>query len=246
MTPEVTSLLADLQDGRPVLSHDMTVVHAQIEGRPVRFAVDMENDPVQRNHRLGQFYEGKELRSLRAVFPEGGVFVDAGANVGNHGLYAALFLGAGMVVPIEPNPLAFRLLIQNVLLNGLLHKFDLTKLGVGLSDSEADGFAMEARERNLGAAKMLPGEGDLQVFSGDALFADIAPDFIKIDTEGMELAVLRGLEQTIAKHKPVLLVEVDNANEQAFLEIMEAAGYKVAETIQRYRLNKNYLMRPVT
>lgn len=244
MTPQISKILKRLRLGRPVQSQRLTLTHARINDQRVVFCTDMKNDPIQRNHRRGRFYEAKELGKLAKHFPKGGTFIDIGANVGNHGLYAALFLGAGRVVAIEPNPLAYRLLVQNVLVNRLEDIFDLSRLGVGLSDSEADGYGMQKRERNLGGAKMLEGEGKLQVFRGDTLLEGENPAMIKIDVEGMEMAVLAGLEGLIATHKPLLLVEVDNENEAAFMGWVERAGYEVAETVQRYRLNKNHFLVP--
>lgn len=244
MNPEIERINKRLRLGRPVQSRPVEMTHAHIQGRSVIFCTDMKNDPIQRNHRRGGFYEAKELNGLKAIFPKGGTFIDIGANVGNHGLFAALFLGAGRVVPIEPNPLAYRLLVQNVLVNRLTDIYDLTMLGVGLSDTEQGGFAMEKRARNLGGAKMLSGQGDLQVFRGDTLFADEKPAMIKIDVESMEMQVLRGLEGVLAKHRPILLVEVDNENEPEFLEWARASGYDIAETVQRYRLNKNHILVP--
>jgi hypothetical protein len=103
---------------------------------------------------------------------------------------------------------------------------------------------MQQKKRNLGSAKMMPGEGDIAVFPADDLLAGETPAMIKIDVEGMELAVLGGLEKTIAAHRPILLVEVDNENEEAFFGWAEGAGYVAQSTVQRYRLNKNHLMVP--
>ncbi len=244
MTPEVERILKRLRLGRPVSSRAIELTHARIQDKRVTFCTDMEHDPIQRNHRRGQFYEAKELNGLKEVFPKGGTFVDIGANVGNHGLFAALFLGAARVIPFEPNPLAYRLLVQNVLVNLLDDIFDLSRLGFGLSDTGEGGFAMEKRARNLGGAKMLSGKGKLQVFRGDTLLETETPAMIKIDVEGMEMGVLGGLSKVISTHKPVLLVEVDNENEDAFMAWAKTAGYDVADTVQRYRLNKNHLLLP--
>ena len=245
MTPEVKRINKRLRLGRPVTSRPVQLTTARIRDRRVIFCTDMENDPIQRNHRRGQFYEAKELAGLAELFPTGGTFVDIGANVGNHSLYAALFLGAARVIAFEPNPLAYRLLVQNVLVNGLEHVIDLSRLGVGLGARDEGGYSMERRRRNLGGAKMLPGDsGKLRVLPGDTLLEGEAPALIKIDVEGMEMPVLEGLKATLRQHRPVLLVEVDNANEAAFMEWAEAAGYDVARTVQRYRLNKNHLLIP--
>lgn len=244
MTPEVGRILRKLEQGKPIAAENMTITHTRVAGRRVSFCTNMENDPIQRNHRRGRFYEQPELGKLKALFPQGGTFFDVGANVGNHTLYAGLMLKAGRVVPVEPNPRAYRLLVHNVLINGLEGVVELGKLGVGLSDRRAEGYAMEDRERNLGGAKMLPGAGELVVLPGDELFAGEVPDLIKIDVEGMEMQVLAGLDATISRHRPVLLVEVDNQNEAAFMEWVVGHGYDLAETVQRYRLNKNHLLLP--
>lgn len=244
MTPKIARLQKRLNLGRPVVVDGMTLVHTKVEGVRVVFCTNMENDPIQRNHRRGRFYEHKELKQLRDVFPEGGTFIDIGANVGNHSLYAAMFLKAGKVVPFEPNPKAFVLLAQNVLLNRVDDIVDFSRLGVGLSDKTEDGFAMQAKTRNLGSAKMLSGKGNIAVHPADDLLDGETPDLIKIDVEGMEMQVLGGLEKTIATHKPKILIEVDNTNEEAFMAWADAAGYDVAETTQRYRLNKNHLLVP--
>lgn len=242
MIPRIKRIQKRLRLGRPVESVSLQLVHARVQERPVIFCVNMENDPVQRNHRRGQFYEMSELSRLSSIFPQGGVFVDIGANVGNHTLFAALFLGASQVIPFEPNPKAFELLVSNVLVNGLRDKVDLSRLGVGVSDVEAGGFAMQERDRNLGGAKMLEGQGGLQVHPGDALLSEVTPDFIKIDVEGMEMQVLAGLSGVLERARPVMMVEVDNEVEAAFLDWVAAQGYAVLSTHQRYRLNKNHLI----
>ncbi len=233
-----------LARGKPFAFSNVDVISCRIHGRDFRFAVDMVNDPVQRNHRRGQFYEAAELNEIKRIFPLGGVFVDIGANVGNHSLFVAGFLSPSRVIPFEPNPAAYKLLLANVALNGFSSVFDLSNIGVGVSDAPGGGYAMEQRARNLGGAKMLPGEGDLQVVAGDEVLPKVQPSMIKIDVEGMELKVLNGLKQTLERCRPVLLVEVDNDNEDAFLQWMGDAGYTTVKKMQRYRLNKNYLVRP--
>lgn len=235
---------AALAGGAPCVFGGTDVVACTIAGRPFRFAVDMERDPIQRHHRTGQFYEARELDLIKRVFPFGGTYVDIGANIGNHALYVAGFLSPAKVIPFEPNVAAYKLLLANVALNGFAPVFDLSWIGLGLSDGPGAGFAMEPRNRNLGAARMLPGQGDLQVIAGDQALADVTPDFIKIDVEGMELPVLKGLEATIARAAPWMLVEVEQKNDVGFAEWVARMGYVIDTEIKRFDAGGNYLIRP--
>lgn len=242
LVPAISRLMKRMRLNRPIVSGKIRLVHAVVQGMPVTFCVDMKNDPIQRNHRRGTFYELPELTGLKRVFPEGGVFVDIGANVGNHTLYAALFLKAGRVIPVEPNPLAYGLLVQNVLVNRLSDIVDVSKLGVGVSDTRAGGFAMEPRKRNLGGAKMLAGEGEIEVYPAADLLEGVTPDLIKVDVEGMEMEVLSGLDPVLERSRPTILIEVHNDNEAAFFDWAAAQGYGLVATHQRYRKNKNHLI----
>ena len=244
MTPEVRKLLASLESGGPLNTGQMELVHCRINDRQVTFCVDMEKDPIQRHHRHGKYYETPELEFLRTIVKPGGIFIDIGANTGNHALFFALELRASRVIPIEPNPLVYRLLISNAAVNGLLDVIDLGFLGVGLSDKQEGGYAMEQRARNIGGARMLPGAGDIETHPGDALFGGLAPDFVKVDVEGMEMQVLRGLETTIATHRPLLFVEVDVGNDAEFHAWRDRNRYDTENVWQRYKANRNYLLTP--
>lgn len=246
MTPQVRALLDRLAHGEGFSQPGTTRTQCRIRGRDLVFCTAMEHDPIQRKMRSGAFYETSDLYLLDGHFPAGGTFVDVGSNIGNHSLYFAVMLGAGRVIPVEPNPVCWRLLVENVLANGVLDRFDLTRLGVGLGEARSGGFGMESRERNLGAAAMIAGEGDLEVWRGDDLLADVRPDFIKIDVEGAELGALRGLSGVITRHRPNLFVEVAEENDAAFRAWCDAAGYEIALTRNRYRHATNYLALPRT
>ncbi len=230
--------------GRNVIFPDVTVSQCQIHGRPFTFATSMRRDPAQRALRNGGFYEAPELNDIRGQFPLGGTFVDIGANVGNHSLFVAGFLAPTRIIPFEPSPIVGRLLLANISLNGFAPVFDLSFLGLGLSDCDGGGFAIEERDHNLGAAKMIEGAGDLRVIRGDDALKAVDPSFIKIDVEGMELKVLSGLSATIDRARPSMLVEVDNSNFEEFQDWLVDTRYKVIRTRQRYPDNKNHLIRP--
>lgn len=220
------------------------VTEAVIGGDTVFFATNMRRDPIQRAHRTGQFFEAKELALLHELFPAGGHFVDIGANVGNHTLYAALKLKAAKVTPFEPNPAVSSLLAANVALNRLSGIVDLSFIGFGLGESNSDTFGLEARSSNLGATKMLPGEGSVPVRRGDELLAGAKIDAIKIDVEGMEMQVLRGLTKVIAATRPMIMIEVPRAHDPEFQDWMKAQRYRTVHALPHFVILTNYLVVP--
>lgn len=240
---DLNALRWAIRKGRPVVVPDIDVAVCDIEGQSFRFASDRLEDPIQRQNRNGRFYEEEELALIKSHLKPNATFVDIGANVGNHSLYVAAFLKPFKVIPFEPNPLAYKLLLANVVMNRFQDVFDLQHIGLGLSDTNEHGFAMSAQERNLGGARLLAGGGDIETVTGDDALAGEAPDFIKIDVEGMEMQVLAGLDATIARAKPMMLIEVDLAHEAAFQTWRGAQNYEVVEEFQRYQANKNYLLR---
>jgi FkbM family methyltransferase len=239
---DVSAAQAALSDGLPVAFPPFEVVHAP--GMGLTLCLNMARDPIQNAWRQGKFFEAKELEMLVHYVKIGAHIIDIGANIGNHALFFATRMAATRVVVIEPNPLAMAPLMANVLLNKLDGVIELGLLGVGLSDAAEGGYGMKRHDRNLGATRMFPGKGNLQVHRGDDLIEDEVPDLIKIDVEGMEIKVLSGLSKTISAHRPVILIEVDEENAAAFEAWRHAHRYEVADMVRHSRKNCNYLLTP--
>lgn len=220
------------------------VVRTTILREPILFTVNNADDAIQKHHLRGEFYEPEELAIIARHFPIGGHFLDIGANIGNHTLYVGKFLHASRIVCIEPNPPAIALLESNVWLNGLTRIVDGNYLGTGLSDTAQENVAMRYHHSNLGAGRVVPGEGEIRLERADVLLAGQRFDLVKIDVEGMELAVLAGMSGLLAEHRPKMFIEVDNANADGFTAWLAEAGYEVLEEFKRYRVNTNYLVAP--
>ena len=212
---------------------------------PVHFCTDNPKDRIHINHARGSFYEERALQRIAAHMPAGGVFVDAGANVGNHTLYMLLLGGAGTAMPFEMNPRALKLLLANIHLNGLADRVTLDTLGYGLGGAARDGVALHSPKGNLGWTRVdCSAEGDVSIRTGDELIDGRPVDFIKVDVEGMEVEVLMGLQETIAARRPGLFVEVDHENRAAFDWLMTDWDYRLVESFSPSNINQNLLLLP--
>lgn len=194
------------------------------KGYPVLAAVP--SDALGQHIFLDGLYEEDLLLALfdavlarrRAQF-EAAVALDVGANVGNHALFFARRFR--QVVAFEPNPPVAKLLEANVALNDA---DNVRVVPVGLADESRDLLFIQDESGNLGGSGFADGAGParagrtrvLPVRRGDeelerlALAGRVA--LIKIDVEGYELQVLKGLARTIARESPLILFESNRAS----------------------------------
>lgn len=95
----------------------------------------------------------------------------------------------------------------------------------------------------LGATRLVPdAAGSVPVRRLDDLA--VGPvDLLKIDVEGMEMAVLAGAETTIARDRPFLFIEILDASIPDFLHWIDAVGYRI-EKLFPDKTHCNYLLAP--
>lgn len=212
--------------------------------------MDDRNDFIQRYHVRGEFYEARVLEYISKFIPPQAIYCDVGANVGNHVIYVGKYLNPKKIIPFEPNPRARMLLTANISANGLDDVTDLANVSLGFSDQAADGLFVEAPARNLGAGRLVSvgaagiAAKGVAVRRGDDLLADVCPDFIKIDVEGMETDALRGLQATIARARPVIFVETTEDTLADVQKILADHEYTIMQDFVFYRKNHNLLAVP--
>lgn len=157
-------------------------------------------------------WEPEVTGAIRALVRPGWRVLDIGGDAGYHTLLFAQAVGPqGSVQVFEPIPAAQQRIQENVALNGFqnvtLHPF---ALGV-----EKGSFVLERplEASRLNPGKTAAGEGDIQVKV--ERFDDLPPeitavraDLVKVDVEGAELEVLRGMEAFVAAHRPAFVLEL--------------------------------------
>lgn len=181
-------------------------------------------------------YDGNTLQSIRDVLalikPQ--TSLDIGANIGNHALVIAPLTKS--LIAFEPVTFIYKVLKNNLAQNKFDNAFAVN-YGLSLDHSTKEIFIPE--NGNLGSSSLEAVEGvgrflEIKTVNGDEYLKEhqeTAIDFIKMDVEGHEAPALLGLENTIHKHQPLLLLEWKSANTTKSFEDLDLfrklfAGYK--------------------
>lgn len=148
----------------------------------------------------------------------GGDFIDVGANVGFFSIHLAKQPGSQKVLAIEPNPRAFEYLQRNLEQNNVADKIEIVRCAAASKSEELELVSFEGREEYSSISSNIhpsvqglePTRYKVQADPLDSILEGrgLTPGLIKIDAEGAELEVLKGMEATMQTHRPTLLCEV--------------------------------------
>ncbi len=221
-------------DDAPQIQAHGVIVSWPHRGQEVRFHLENRFDLIGRDLFNGRFFEEEELTHLASLVRPGGTCVDIGANIGNHSVFFGKILGAAKVIAVEPGDWGYPRLCFNLALNGLTgcsvtHKLALSdRAGRARMDFWAPG--------NHGTLAIHDGAGgeEVTLVTGDSLLEGEDVALIKIDAERHEDHVLRGLEATLARCRPVLLLEAAQTDRAATEARLAALGYRTDRAFERY------------
>ena len=154
-------------------------------------------------------WERQEADQLRALLGPGMTFVDVGAHVGYMSLLAASAVGpTGRGYAFEPEPGNFRLLTANLANHGVEHVHAVP----AAAWHESGRLSLSVCADNTGdhRAYPLPGRPAVDVLAvaiDDVLPEDTKVDVVKVDAQATDDLAIRGMERTLARSRPVMLVE---------------------------------------
>lgn len=194
---------------------------------------------------VGGSFEPNEFALIAAAIGPGMVFVDGGANDGYYTLFAARKVGEhGRVVAVEPSRREYDRLVANVSVNKLRN---ITALRIALGREPGKSTLAIAEEEHSGQNTV----GDrianvkvravrhepVRVESLDSLVEAQGlrrVDFVKLDVEGSEFAVLEGAAGTIERYRPLLQIEVEeerlasqNVTKEDVTRMLGGYGYEL-------------------
>jgi FkbM family methyltransferase len=189
----------------------------------------------------------------RSLCP-GDVFIDVGAHVGYFTLLAARRVGAaGTVLSIEPNPFALKHLRENVERNRIENVWiedvacgdarDVTRLYV---HTESNTSMASLSGANVAGRRSVA----VSRTTLDRLCEDrgvTRATLVKIDVEGAELSVLRGMSRILSEMQPVIVLELEprllrafETSRDAVATLLQGFGY----TLSPLGGHANYVCRP--
>jgi len=176
------------------------------------------------------FYEMETLSKWLPVARGCRVLLDVGANLGNHSLYWVSNIPDIEIIAFEPYQANYICLQKNIDDNGFAFRIKLEKKALG----SKRGFVkvVSVDQYNLGATAFQSVEEETEIelvtiddYVNERHLMDVG--FIKIDTEGFELAILEGMSETIKKHAPYIWVEV---------------SYESYIEVERFLSNHDYIL----
>ena len=190
-------------------------------GGPLLFATDPADSVVGAEIRATGWWQGVETRLICALVGPGDRAVDAGAHVGYFTVVLSRRVGpGGRVLAFEPEPRNFELLKANCILNGAGNA-SLRRQALG---DRAGPASLHLGGDNLGDHRLhaTPDRATVavDVVRLDDVLGGGPIDFLKLDTQGSEAAILAGAVGTIraSAERLVCLMELSPT-------LSEAAGH---------------------
>jgi len=207
-------------------------------GIPQRVQLPFGSQWIARNDACGRMilrgrFENTDRQFIEKFLKPGMVVLDIGAHHGYYSLLASQKVGPlGRVIAFEPSLRERRRLLQHLRMNACANtKVEETALGE--TEGRAELFVVEGRETGCNSLRppnvsQATHALEVQVGRLDDYVRqhDLARvDFIKMDVEGAELAVLKGATEFLArKPRPVIFCEVQDLRTRSW-------GYAAKEIV---------------
>lgn len=186
-------------------------------------------------------FEPQTFSCLRKLLHEGSIVIEAGANMGAVTMIMARWVGAtGKIYAFEPAPDSYAALQDHLKLNDLSERVVALPMAVsdttGTSSFYADGDSGQntLAVRHDGIPSAVAIQVDLTTIDAFCEDRKIVPHLLKVDVEGYELHALRGASNTLARHKPLVLIEFHPMNWPAigvtaedFRVFLKGVGYRI-------------------
>lgn len=208
------------------------------------------SDHMQRRIFWMGYYNREMVFLLDKLMKPGMVFIDVGSNIGEIALVAAKRTGVkGRVICFEPVDKIAKELEYNISRNNIINT-EVVRMGLSDVVSQVPIFRScgqgDPGDEHSGLGSLY-GNSDtddiiqmidvttLDNYLSEKPIAQI--DIIKIDIEGAELPCIKGAEQTLRRHRPLLIIEIQEKSSVA-------AGYRQKDILE-YLAGLGYVFKKI-
>ena len=212
-------------------------------------------DPIERGIFFNLSYEEEQIATLVEFSKKNkqDFFLDIGSNCGYYALFIAKTFPSTHVIAFEPIKKTYEKLVKNIHLNNL--KKQIQTFNFGLSDTndevqmrtlikkgfiQSGGFTVNDKNRELKTNETLL-KADLKI--GDEVIKYINKKLlIKIDVEGHEINVLKGLSRLINNNKIYMQIEIFHENKENIFNFLKKNDFKFIKNINGNRKNDYFFV----
>ncbi|MDB5089781.1 MAG: FkbM family methyltransferase [Mucilaginibacter sp.] len=199
---------------------------------PVKFYATKGLTGITGNIYVG-LHEFNDMAFLLHFLNENDTFYDIGANVGSYTLLAS-GVRSSKCISIEPVQSTYDLLCKNIKLNNLQHKCQAINAGAGArkgilkfsTSEDTTNHVISEGENTFGLSI------DVNVITIDSIVTEGAPALIKIDVEGFETEVMKGMAATLENETlKAIIIELNGSgtrygfNEEQIHKLLLSNGF---------------------
>ncbi len=220
-----------------------------IQNKLGKFLVYPNNDTIGKSSPYFEYY----LQHYIPNSKNNNTFIDIGGNIGFYS-FLANKNNFREIHTFEANPDTFKTLNKNIVLNNLTKKIISNNIALGSKKTE---LIFAKNKTHTGVSRVIQDKKNYKKKENEELISikqitfdeystknkikieDI--NFIKIDVEGFEYEVLKGMKKTLKKLKPItkMFIEIQqkNKNKDEVLKLLEENNFKIKE-----QKGSNYLL----
>lgn len=187
------------------------LLNRRLVERPVnsyRMLLDLKTPGLSKALFIYGSREVLDTKLVKQAAAEGANFLEVGANIGYYALLEATNLTEGKVIAFEPDPRNVELLKKNIELNDV---DDKVKVYPYAASDESATLPLHLNERT-NVSNFVHKDNSIDTINVKSVRLDDFPqideiDFVRMDVEGYECKVLRGLEKVIQdKSRPLKIM----------------------------------------
>ncbi|MDC1148314.1 FkbM family methyltransferase [Pelagibacteraceae bacterium] len=206
-------------------------------------------DPIDREIILKKNYETEEIKKLLIFISKRNVlnFIDIGSNLGYYSFIIRKKFPEIKIFSFEPNQKAFNKLKKTKKKNLIFKKkFKIFNFGLSDKNSVLKMFAQKKHGQPHTNSSIFYGEKkdkSLAISKGKFRIGDEVlkikneSTVLKIDVEGHELNVLKGIKKLLLRNKCIILIEIGKQNYRLVNNFLNFIGYK---KVYKSSLRDNY------